>query len=40
MINKVICLLKGHLLTVDAGSCPYTGKSYKACSRCMNLEAV
>ena len=28
-----ICKIKSHNL-VDAGSCPFTGKSYKACTRC------
>ncbi len=40
MINKVLCLIKGHDLTVDAGSCPFTGKTYKMCFRCGRLGAV
>ena len=28
-----ICKIKSHNL-VDAGSCPFTGKSYSACLRC------
>jgi len=28
-----ICKIKSHDI-VDAGSCPFTGKSYKACLRC------
>jgi hypothetical protein len=28
-----ICKIKSHIL-VDAGSCPFTGKSYNACIRC------
>jgi hypothetical protein len=37
MINQifkiVVCKIKKHNL-VDAGSCPFTGKSYVACLRC------
>ena len=37
MIKQVglffICKIKSHNL-VDAGSCPFTGKSYMACLRC------
>jgi hypothetical protein len=33
MLNFFICKLKSHNL-VDAGSCPFTGKSYLACLRC------
>ena len=37
MINKIIilikCKIKNHIL-VDAGSCPFTGKNYNACTRC------
>jgi hypothetical protein len=29
----LICKIKSHNL-VDAGSCPFTGKSYNACLRC------
>jgi hypothetical protein len=28
-----ICKIKSHNL-VDAGACPFTGKSYSACTRC------
>ena len=28
-----ICKIKSHNL-VDAGSCPFTGKSYSGCLRC------
>ena len=31
---SVICKIKDHRLT-GAGSCPYTGKSYNACTRCL-----
>jgi hypothetical protein len=32
------CKVKGHLF-VDGGSCPFTGKSYNSCTKCMvNIE--
>jgi hypothetical protein len=34
MLNKIICKFKGHKL-ISAGSCPYTGKTYDVCSKCM-----
>ena len=42
MINRIFilikCKIKKHIF-VDAGSCPFTGKTYVACSRCeMTLE--
>jgi hypothetical protein len=33
MINFVICKIKKHNF-INAGSCPFTGKSYNACTRC------
>jgi len=33
MLKIFICKLKGHNF-VDAGSCPFTGKSYSACLKC------
>ena len=33
MINKVKCLFLKHIM-LAAGSCPFTGKSYNACTRC------
>jgi hypothetical protein len=33
IIKYFICKIKNHNL-VDAGSCPFTGKSYMACLRC------
>jgi hypothetical protein len=32
-IVYIKCKIKGHSF-VDAGSCPFTGKSYAACLRC------
>lgn len=40
MIKKFICFVIGHNLSINAGSCPYTGKTYKACARCMRMEAI
>ena len=38
MIKAIICLFKKHTL-VDIGGCPFTGKSYEACTRCgLTLE--
>lgn len=36
IIKKIICKMKGHTL-VEAGSCPFTGMSYDACTRCNSL---
>jgi hypothetical protein len=33
VVNYIICKIKDHDL-VDAGSCPFTGKTYLACIRC------
>ena len=33
MIKKIICIFKNHDF-IDAGSCPFTGKSYQGCVRC------
>lgn len=37
MIKAIICIFKKHTL-VSAGSCPFTGKSYEACTRCGKTE--
>lgn len=37
MFRSIICIFKKHTL-VDIGSCPYTGKSYVACTRCGKTE--
>lgn len=37
-IKRLICKIKGHKLT-KAGSCPFTGLSYDACTRCNSLLA-
>lgn len=39
MINKLICKIKGHMLQ-DAGTCPFTGNTYKHCTRCKSLAAI
>jgi len=33
MIKYIVCKIKKHIF-VEAGSCPYTGKSYVGCTRC------
>ena len=33
IINYFICKIKKHDM-VDAGSCPFTGKTYSGCLRC------
>ena len=40
IFKYILCKLNGHILDIDAGSCPYTGKTYKACRRCERLEAI
>jgi hypothetical protein len=43
MVKKIlslfICKIKNHNF-IDAGSCPFTGKKYNACTRCESLVAV
>jgi hypothetical protein len=36
MLKKIICLIKGHNL-IEAGACPFTGKSYDLCKRCTKM---
>lgn len=38
-INYFKCKIKGHNLT-DAGSCPFTGLSYKVCIVCTNTFPI
>jgi hypothetical protein len=38
IIKYFICKIKQHDM-IDAGSCPFTGKTYVECTRCgVNLE--
>jgi hypothetical protein len=39
MLSLFICKLRGHNF-VDAGSCPFTGKAYNACTKCESMVAV
>ena len=39
MFKYLICKIKKHTL-VSAGSCPFTGKTYNACTRCGTMIAV
>jgi hypothetical protein len=39
MLKYFICKIKSHNLA-DAGSCPFTGKSYSACLRCGAMIAI
>jgi len=36
MIKYIVCKFKKHIF-VDAGSCPFTGKSYIVCTRCSRM---
>jgi hypothetical protein len=38
-INYLKCKIKGHNL-IEAGSCPFTGLTYKACTKCGNMFPV
>lgn len=38
-VNYIKCKIKGHSLQ-DAGSCPFTGLTYKSCSVCKNLFPI
>ena len=38
MIKKIICIIKKHDFSIDAGSCPFTGKSYVVCKRCLGMR--
>jgi len=33
IMKKALCRIIGHR-TIEAGSCPFTGKSYLGCIRC------
>jgi hypothetical protein len=39
MFNKLVCKIKSHTLK-KAGSCPFTGKSYDVCTRCLRMVEV
>ena len=39
MWRAMFCKIKGHKL-IDAGSCPFTGLTYKACTHCGGTVAV
>ena len=39
MFKAIKCKAKGHEL-IDAGSCPFTGLTYKACISCGGMIAV
>jgi hypothetical protein len=38
MIKKIICKIKGHDFSIDAGSCPFTGNSYVICKKCLGMK--
>lgn len=37
MIKKIICIIKKHDFSLNVGSCPFTGKSYVVCRRCLGM---
>ena len=39
IIKRIVCKIKGHTI-VDAGSCPFTGKTYEACTRCNLIRPI
>jgi hypothetical protein len=39
LLNIIVCKIKTHTL-VTAGACPFTGKSYNACTRCGAMIAI
>lgn len=39
LLKLTICKIKKHTL-VAAGACPFTGKSYNACTRCGAMIAI
>jgi hypothetical protein len=39
LIKSIICRFKDHIL-VAAGSCPFTGRTYQHCTRCMAMIPV
>jgi len=39
LIKSIICRFKDHVL-VAAGSCPFTGRTYQHCTRCMAMIPV
>ena len=39
LFKIIICKIRTHAL-VTAGACPFTGKSYNACTRCGAMIAI
>jgi hypothetical protein len=39
LFKIIVCKVKSHIL-VTAGTCPFTGKSYNACTRCGAMIAI
>ena len=39
MINKIKCWFKEHKF-VNAGTCPFTGRTYNACTNCGKMVAI
>jgi hypothetical protein len=39
LVGRIKCYKKGHTLE-DSVSCPFTGKSYRGCSRCGELVTL
>lgn len=39
ILKMIVCRVKSHTL-IAAGSCPFTGKSYNACTRCGATTAI
>jgi hypothetical protein len=33
LFKFIVCKFKTHIM-IDAGACPFTGKSYNSCTRC------
>jgi hypothetical protein len=39
LFKIITCKVNSHLL-IEAGSCPFTGKSYNLCTRCGAMIAI
>lgn len=39
LLKSIICRFKDHIL-VAAGSCPFTGRTYQLCTRCMVMIPI
>jgi len=39
ILKSIECKFKGHM-PVNAGTCPYTNKTYEVCVRCTKMKTI